>query len=269
MLTILFCSLMLMQSPGDAKPATVPFEIIGSKHMAVQIKINGKGPYRVIFDTGAPISLISNKVANETGLVKKQANGKPAATGFMGMGGMVKAKDFQVGDVQAKDIQLIVMDHPTVKAISEVVGPIEGIVGYPFFAKFRTTVNYKDKTLTMTPSGYDPGDVMESLMKSMMGNNKDKKVYLSPSTLWGLTVGKSTSDEEAGVEVVYLFGNGLAEQAGIKLGDRLLVLDGVWTDTVDDAHRAASQVKAGRTVKVKIKRDGQEKVIEVTPRTGL
>ncbi|HQR07935.1 MAG TPA: aspartyl protease family protein [Gemmatales bacterium] len=265
MLTFFFCSLLLMmQSPADAKPATVPFEIIGSKHMAVQIKINGKGPYRVIFDTGAPISLVSNKVATETGLIKKQAAG-----GFMGMGGMVKAKDFQVGDVQAKDIQLIVMDHPTVKAISEVVGPIEGIVGYPFFAKFRTTVNYQDKTLTMVPSGFEPGDVMASLMSSMMSNNKDKKVYLSPSTLWGLTVGKSTSDGEAGVEVVYLFGNGLAEQAGIKQGDRLLVLDGVWTDTLDDAYRAASQVKAGRTVKVKIKRDGQEKVIEVTPRTGL
>ena len=63
----------------------VPFEIIGSKHMAVQIKINGKGPYRVIFDTGAPISLLMSKVATEAGLIKKQA-----ATGFMGMGGMTK-----------------------------------------------------------------------------------------------------------------------------------------------------------------------------------
>lgn len=266
-MTTFFLSLLLftVQAPSaDAKSATVPFEIIGSKHMAVQIKVNGKGPYRVIFDTGAPLSLLSNKVAVESGLIKKQAS-----AGFMGLGGMVKAKDFQVGDVQAKNIPVIVMDHPTVKAISEVVGPVEGIVGFPFFARFRTTIDYQAKTLTMTPSGYDPGDVMETLMKSMMSSNKDRKVYLSPSTLWGLTVGKSTSDEEEGVEVVYLFANGVADQAGIKLGDRLLTLDGTWTDSLDDVYRAVSQVKAGRTVQVKIKRDGKEKVLEVIPKTGL
>lgn len=257
-------SLLLLQSPGETKPATVPFEIIGSKHMAVQIKVNGKGPYRIIFDTGAPISLISNKVAIEAGLIKKAAAG-----GFMGMGGMVKAKDFQVGDVHAKDIQLIVMDHPTVKAISEVVGPIEGLVGFPFFAKFRTAINYQTKTLTMTPTNYDPGDVMASLMKTMMSNNKDRKNYLSPTAIWGLTVGKETSDEEDGIEIIHVFPGGVAEQAGLKVGDRLLVLDGTWTESVDDCYRAVSQVKPGQKVKIRIKRDGEEKVIEVTPKAGL
>ena len=218
----------------------------------------------MIFDTGAPISLLSNKVAVEAGLIKKQAAG-----GFMGMGGMVKAKDFQVGDVQAKNIQVIVMDHPTVKAISEVVGPVEGIVGFPFFAKFHTAINYQNKTLTMAPSAYDPGDVMASLMTTMMSNNKNKKISLSPTTLWGLTVGKETSDEEAGIEIVHLFAGGLAEQAGLKVGDRLLVLDGTWTESVDDCYRAVSQVKAGQKVKITIKRDGQEKVIEVAPKAGL
>lgn len=260
--------LLLTQTPGEsrneAKPAVVPFEIIGSKHMAVQIMVNGKGPFRVIFDTGAPISLLSNKVAVESGLIKKQGAG-----GFMGMGGMVKAKEFKVGDVIAKDVQVIVMDHPTVKAISEVVGPVEGIVGYPFFAKFNTAINYQTKTLTMTPNGFDPGDVMANLMATMMSNNKDKKIYLSPTTLWGLSVSKSTGDEEAGIEVVHLFTGGVADRAGVKAGDRLLVLDGVWTDTVDDCYRAVSQITPGRQVKLKIKRDGQEKVLTVTTRSGL
>lgn len=257
--------LLCIQPPAEAKTAVVPFEIIGSKHMAVQIKINGKGPYRVIFDTGAPISLLSNKVALETGLIKKQA----AANAFMGMGGMVKIPELQVGDVQAKNIQVIVMDHPTVKAISEVVGPIEGIVGFPFFAKFRTSVNYQTKTLTMTPTTYDPGDVMASLMTTMMSNNKDKKIFLSPKTLWGLTVGKEASDEEEGVEIVHLYSDSLAQKAGLQVGDRLLTLDGVWTESVDDCYRAVSQVKPGSTVKVKVRRDGKEKVIEVTPKAGL
>ena len=53
-----------------AKPVVVPFELLKSGHMAVMIKVNGKGPYRVIFDTGAPINLLNNKLAKETGLLK-------------------------------------------------------------------------------------------------------------------------------------------------------------------------------------------------------
>ncbi|MBL8822499.1 MAG: aspartyl protease family protein [Planctomycetia bacterium] len=253
------------QSPGTDAPAVVPFEIIGSKHMAVKIKINGKGPYRVIFDTGAPISLISNKVAQESGLIKQKAGSKT----FMGMNGMIKIPDLQVGEVKAKDIQVIVMDHPTVNAIGEVVGPVEGIIGYPFFAKFRTTVNYQNKTLTMQPSGFDPGDVMASLMTTMMAGNRERKIPLSPTTIWGLSVGKETSDEENGVEVVHVLENGAGQEAGIKVGDRILVVDGMWTDTVTDCQRAFSQIKTGQKVALKIRRDGKDVDVKVTARTGF
>jgi hypothetical protein len=243
---------------------TVPFEVIASKHMAVQIKVNGKGPYRVIFDTGAPITLLSGKIAEEAGIVKKE--NKPM---FFGMRGFHKAKDFEVGALKAHNIQVVVMDHPTVKAIAEVVGPIDGLVGFPFFAKFRTAINYKDKTMTMTPSTYDPGDVMASLMGGMMGGGKERKITLSPTTLWGLTVGKETSDEEVGVEVVHVFQGGVADRAGLKPGDRILTLDYAWTDSVEDLYRTASNIKPGRTVQLKLSREGQEKVVTLTPPAGL
>jgi len=177
--------------------------------------------------------------------------------------------DLQVGDVKAKDIQVIVMDHPTVNAIGEVVGPVEGIIGYPFFAKFRTTVNYQNKTLTMQPSGFDPGDVMASLMATMMAGNKDRKIPLSPTTVWGLSVGKETSDEENGVEVVHVLENGAGQEAGIKVGDRILVVDGMWTDTITDCQRAFSQIKAGQKVALKIRREGKDVDVQVTARTGF
>ena len=51
------------KSETTAKPVTVPFELLKSGHMAVQVNVNGKGPYRLIFDTGAPITLLNNKIA--------------------------------------------------------------------------------------------------------------------------------------------------------------------------------------------------------------
>lgn len=268
--------LFSFQATEEMKPAVVPFEIIGSKHMAVQIKINGKGPYRVIFDTGAPISLLTNKAAQESGLIKKpKSSGKDSSSSkagstnfFATMGGMQKIKDLEVGEVKVKDVQVIVMDHPTVKAIAEIVGPVEGIMGFPFFAKFHTTVNYQNKTLTLVPSTYDPGDVMAGLMASMMASNKDKKVFLAPQAVWGFTVGKEAKDTEEGIEVVHVFPNSEAEKAGVKPGDRLLTLDGTWTDTLTDCYRAASQVKAGRAAPIQVRRDGKELKLTVTPRQG-
>src|SRR5947209_5834954 len=72
------------------KPVTVPFELLRTKHIAIQVKVNGKGPYRLIFDTGAPITLLNTKVGTEAGLIKK---GQPRplfnlfnATGFTKIG---------------------------------------------------------------------------------------------------------------------------------------------------------------------------------------
>src|ERR1051326_8747693 len=133
------------KASGEKKPepVTVPFEMLKTGHMAVMIKVNDKGPYRVIFDTGAPISLLSNKLAKEAG-VKNDAKGLAA---LLGLGGQGKAENFQIGDAKLKDVGCVIMDHPTVEALAKEVGALEGIVGFPVFARFKTTLNYKDKTI--------------------------------------------------------------------------------------------------------------------------
>src|SRR4051794_35238226 len=53
----------------EEKAGTVPFKMLRSNHMVVRAKINGKGPFRLIFDLGAPITLLSNRAAVESGTV--------------------------------------------------------------------------------------------------------------------------------------------------------------------------------------------------------
>ena len=38
---------------APVKAVVVPFDLLPSGHMAVMAKVNGEGPYRLIFDTGA------------------------------------------------------------------------------------------------------------------------------------------------------------------------------------------------------------------------
>jgi len=259
----------LKEAKPDTKPLIVPFELLSSRHMAVQVKLNGKGPYRLVFDTGAPLNLINNKIAKESGVLDPKAK-KPAFNLFGAMGAQ-EVKTLEIGDVKIEKIPTVVMDHPTVAAISEALGPIDGIIGFPFFARYRMTVDYQKKELTLVPSGYVPGDYIDGLMNKVMdaqGQNKEPKL-LVPAGLWGVTLDKETGDEEAGVVVKEVLAGGAAERAGLKFGDRVLTIDGRWTDTISDAYLAATFVKPGREAAVVVKRGGKDVKLTVTPTKGL
>lgn len=251
------------------KPVVVPFELLKSGHMAVMVKVNGKGPYRVIFDTGAPVNLLNNKLAKEAGLLD---DAPQSALPFLGTIAEVKVKELQVGSEKAANQPAIVMDHPLVELMAKKLGPLYGIVGFPFFARYKTTIDYQARTLTLMPNGYKPANVMKSLQTTMLelmtsGGAQEEKV-LSPAAQWGLAARKA-DDDEAGVVVKEVMPGGAAAEAGLKPGDRLLTIDGRWTDTLPDLYDIASHIKPGVAVPLSIQRDGKEMELKITPRAGL
>jgi hypothetical protein len=250
------------------KPVTVPFELLKSRHMAVEVKINGKGPYRLIFDTGAPTNLINNRIAKDAGVIGKDAKAAPM---MFGLGGAKLLDTLEIGGVKMDKVPTMVMDHPTVTAISKALGPIDGIIGFPFFARFKTTVDYKKRELTFTPNGYVPADAMQALMEKLMKPAKGtpEPSVAAPAAVWGFSVDKTEKDEEAGVTVKEVFAGSAAEAGGLKIGDRLLTLDGRWTDTVADTFTAASLVKPGRRAEVVVLRAGKEIKLTIKPVGGL
>lgn len=246
------------------KPVVVPFEILKSGHMAVQVKVNDKGPYTLIFDTGAPMSLVNNQLADEAGLFKGKLKTPFAPFGSQGD---VKIKKLEVGGQVAEDVTAIVLDHPTVDLLAKGVGKkLYGIVGFPFFARFKMTLDYKAKTMTLVPSGYKPPDVMKAMVSGLLGSGVRS---LAPSAQWGLVAGKDAGDEEDGVDIKEVIPDGAAAKAGLKRGDRLLTLDGRWTDNMGDLYEASGYVKPGTTAVVKVRRGDKEVELKVTPAKGL
>ena len=63
MLTLFSATRALAQ---ESAGIVVPFDTIKSRHMIVDVIVNGKGPYTLIFDTGAPLTLIGPKLAIES-----------------------------------------------------------------------------------------------------------------------------------------------------------------------------------------------------------
>jgi hypothetical protein len=262
------------QAPkADAKPVVVPFKLLPSRHMLLDVTLNGKGPYKLIFDTGAPLNLVNSRVGKDAGLLKRKKAGGGFGFGLFGGVSQVEVDKLQVGGVTAEDLPAVVMDHPTVAAISDAFGDeygkIEGIVGFPFFARYATTVDYQKKELVLKPTDYKPADYLGDLMQRLMSASEkgSQPRVVGAAGLWGFSV-LSADDDEPGVFVKEVFKDGPASAAGLKAGDRMLTLDGRWTDSTGDAYLAASLVKPGRTAAVVVKRDGKEVTLKVTPTKG-
>ena len=247
----------------SAAGAVVPFEMLPSNHMVIRVKLNGKGPYRLIFDVGSPITLLSSQAAVESKAVAADA---PKSMLF-GMRGEGEVQTLEMGDLKAKSVPVIVMDHPAIKALGEALGrPLHGIIGYTFFAQYKTTIDYQKKTMTFVPVAFKARNLMKDLPERMMGPRVSTKRVLAPQGFWGLTLGDPSGQ---GVLVKSVAAGSPAEVSGLKAGDLLTTLDGRWTTTVADAYAAAAGVAPGTPAAVVVVRDGKEMALSVSPRDGI
>ncbi len=214
------------------------------------------------------MNLVSSRVAREAGLTKK---GERPLMPLFGMGGPKTIDTLEIGDVRLQQVPTIVMDHPTVAAMAKVLGPIEGIIGFPFFARYKTTVDYEKRLLTLVPNGYEPPDVMQNLMQKLMNPPKgqpEPRVMTRPA-LWGFAVAKEEDDFEPGVTVTAVFADSPAARGGLKVGDRLLTIDSRWTDSVNDTHAAVERIKPGQAVECVVRRGGQTLRLTIRPAAGF
>ena len=246
----------------------VPFKLLPSRHMLIEMKLNGKGPFKVIFDTGAPLNLVTQKLANEAGITK----GNQSAFSFLSGPQVIEVDKATLGEVTIPKLPVIVMDHPTVRAISnafeEDFGRIDGIVGFPLFARFATTIDYKSRELVMKPTDYKPGDFLKELTESITkAAEQQGPRVVGGEGVWGFRTAVG-GDDTPGVEVREVSANGPAAKAGLKVGDRVITLDGRWTDTLGELAVATSQVKPGRVAELDVKRGEETLTLKCAPAAG-
>ncbi len=253
------------RAPGE--PVVVPFKMLPSNHMVVEAKVNGKGPYRFIFDLGVPVTLLSNHAAEESGAIAKDA----PKSFLMATRGEGKIDKFAMGDLKADNVPVLVMDHPVLSALGSALGrKLEGIVGYTFWAHYRMTIDYQAKEMTFVPVDFEVRDLMKDLPTRLAGPKKAKTLVLAPHGLFGLSVGEPEGGLKApGVPVSSVLNGSPADEAGLKAGDVLVSLDGRWTTSITDTYAAALAVEPDHPVKLVILRDGEEQTVTVTPREGL
>lgn len=272
-----FAALLFLTAPvaaqepiGKAEPAdkpapvTVSFEMLPSNHMMLAVKLNGKGPYNLIFDVGSPVTLLSNRAAKGSGLIEDE----PSFPMLFGARGEEKVDTLEIGDLKAEDVPVLIMDHPVVNALGEILEkPLDGLVGHTFFARYRTTIDYQAKQMTLEPVEGEIRDLFAELPDRLMGPKKAKRIILEPAALFGFNV--EAGEDTSGVRVVSVLADSPAAEAGLEPGDLLTTLDGRWTTNVADVYAAAADVTPGEALEVVLLRDGEERTLTLTPRAGF
>ncbi len=136
---------------AGAKSATVPFRLINN-HMYVEVTLDGKGPYELLFDTGGS-NVITPTLAAELGL-------KPQGA-FQGSGAGEKSQDVGLVKIAREDIGAAHLDNQVFAVIAlESFGAVEGrkisgIFGFEVFKRFIVRTDYeKNQVVLSDPDGW-------------------------------------------------------------------------------------------------------------------
>ncbi len=247
----------------------VPYRLTATQHVLVRAKINGKGPFNFILDTGAPALFVSTAVGKKLALTADKS-GWATLDRFALEGGAVVTK----AKARIEDpFQLEGMN-----GLGLAGAHLDGIIGYNILARFRIEFDFTKDKLAFINLDYDPPppqglgtgsgaaaglDTMAAIMKFVGGFLGQKA---EPEIILPGFFGLQLSDEKDGVQVKSVLAKSPAAIAGLQPGDRITHLQGKKLASPADFRRQASKLPAGTAARLMIV--SQEKTKEVTVQLG-
>lgn len=268
--------LWLSQTRADADDAKktqtfeVPYRLADTKHIIIRAKINGKGPFNLVMDTGAPALFLSKTVGKKIGI---EADKK----------GWHNLERFELeGGAALTNAQARVEDLAPVEAINGLglAGvEVHGLLGYNVLACFRIEMDFARDKMKWTRLDYKPElprvgrgglpmeiNAMGAIMK-ILGVLVGKKANAD----WAQRgfLGLEFADDAKNLTIKSVLADSPADRAGLKVGDRILRLDDWGVRTQADLRRRASRIGAGGEVVLVIERDGKERQVTFKAGSGL
>ena len=272
--TVLTALLLVPPTWADESPKSfqVPYRLTKPKHILVRAKINGKGPYNFIVDTGAPTLFVAVPVAKKLG-IKPDKNDWGTFDRFEIEGGVVLNK-----------LKARIETPPQIEGMNGLgLAGVElhGMIGYSVLARYRMEIDLTRDKMVWTPLDYKPKpvaslggrgrgasgiDLLGGLFKSvgaLLGTSASPPVRLRGF------LGLELKDDEENPVVQSVLEDGPAGKAGVKIGDRITHIQGRSVLDTDDVQRFIRRLQPGQDFKLTVKRNKEKKDITVKLGEGL
>jgi len=270
---VLLALVALVRGDDAKKPEAVsyqiPFRLTETKHVLVRARINGKGPYNFIVDTGAPALFVSTKVCKKLGIEPDK-------------GGWGAFEQFEIEGGPVEKIQGRIADPFQLEGMNQLGlagAELHGIIGYNLLARFRIELDFTRDKMKWTRLKFEPpppegiGDKAAGGMDAMAGLAKVMALLMGKKALRETKergfVGVEIVEKEGGVVLSAVLKDSPAEQSGLKPGDRLTQIGEQAIKTEADMRKATISLAEGDKLMLKIARDGKDHEITVTAGKGL
>ncbi len=255
---------------AEEKPIQVPYQLTDTKHVRVRVKLNGKGPFNFILDTGAPAAFVTKAVAKAAGLTPDEKGWAPVKT-FAVEGGL------NVDKARVRVDDLFQLEGINGLGLAGV--ELHGVIGYDILARYRITFDFTSDKLTVVPLDFIPPaiigiggkgqgglEVLGPLMKTLAAFMGIKPNYeAKPRGQVGIEV----EEKDNGVFVKAVLAGSPAETAGLKVGDKLLSVKDRSIDAARDLSKRLDKLAAGTNVKFKIQRGEETSTLTVELGKGI
>lgn len=261
------------EEPAKKPPQSfeVPYRLTKPKHILVRAKINGKGPYNFIVDTGAPALFIAVPVARKLG-VKPDKNDWGTFDRFEIEGGVVLTK--VKGRIETPP-QIEGMNALGMAGVE-----LHGMIGYNILARYRMEIDFTRDKMVWTPLDYKLKaamslgggrgagglDLLGSLLKtvsSLLGTQANPPIRLRGF----LGVELKNDDDNPVVQAV--LAEGPAGKAGLKAGDHITHVQGRTVLDIGDVQRYLGRKNPGEEFRLTVQRGKENKDITVKLGEGL
>jgi membrane-associated protease RseP (regulator of RpoE activity) len=256
-----WCLLLLLLPLTARASGLLYLDILPTGHIAIDVRINGRGPFHLLLDTGSPVTLITDAAARESGII--DPNQLQGFLSVLTTGTQTNIKTVELAGLLTKDVPVMVLNHPAMAALSGPGAPLVGIAGIPLLSRFRMEIDYSAHRIQLVPNNFALSDILASPSPS-----PPVLPPLAPAGLWGFNVAEA-KDKAPGVMVTEVAEGGAAARAGLRPGDRLLSLGGRWTDTIRDCFRAATAALPAVPVQLRVQRGTERLELTAQCTVGL
>jgi hypothetical protein len=136
-------------TPADPEAGEIPIRFTGPNEAAlvVPVHINGEGPFDFVLDTGATMTCLALRTAEQLAL-----QAEPGAVGYgAGIGGggrfeIVRLDSLRIGVVEAHDMLGCTLDLSEIHAIGT---DIDGLIGLNFLREFSVVIDFPRNVLRL------------------------------------------------------------------------------------------------------------------------
>ena len=278
-LALAMCLLCVGLAPGAAVAAPpekvtkyeIPYRLTDTKHVLVRAKLNGKGPFNMILDTGAPAVFITKPLAKKAG-VEIDDKGWGTFNSFEIEGGL------KVEKVKTRVEDLVQIDGMNSMGLAGV--ELHGVIGYNVLAKFRIEYDFTaDKLAFGVLEGFEPppgekiegkgGDDIQSMgpmVKMLAALSGIKPNFeVAPRGF----VGIEFEETKGKVTVKKVLADSPAAKAGFKVGDIVENIKAATIESGADIAKALAKAGVGAKLRFTVKRGTETEELTVELGKGL